>query len=915
MPIDWFLVALWVATFALSQLLMPKPEIENARPANLNDFNFPTATEGRIIPLHWGTDLVKGPNVLWYGALKSYPINERVQTSMFNTKRVTVGHQYHVGIQFGICHGPATLKAIYVGDELVWSGTQSTDGSISINAKNLKGTFSFFTGSKTQAKSIYLQTYQSPCPAYRGLCYGVWEGGYVGDSTSIKAWSFEIERIPTGLGGGKEKINNADCNPMHMAYEIMTDTSWGYGYPASDIDITDFQTQASTLWTEGNGISLILATQRNATDILKEIQKQIDGHFRIDSATGKWKCALIRDGYSTSGLKEADNTNVNEVVDYSRASWEGTINVVRIMYKRRGNDYADGYTQAHDAANMKIQGRKVPAIYNYVGVRDDTLANKIAWRDIRAYSYPFAKLRMKVNRDFWDSYIGEVFLFSWVFEDFTVTDLPFRITKIDAGSHEKPEIMIDAVQDVFSWRAASFADQDTSKWVVPSRNLIPFPAAEQKAIEAPYAIGRRDEAYTEGKLWVMGESQGRDESGFEIRQRNSSGTPSGNYYSAGVVDGFSWTGTLDGAIDQDAATIDVLTDMNINEIMVVTANDAGENLVNLFMIGDEMMLCTGVTTITGGLQLTGCLRGICDTAQATHADTDKVWFLYNGGGLSITAFDPSYNVELKLLPYDAVGNKVSEADAGITEIDVALDYRDRRPYAPTFVKWGGSAYPATVVITGDVVVTYNRRDYRILNEESQNAVDASTINGDFPANNDTRYRLKLYNGASLVYTAPWNAAGAATYTMAFVKILRYLNGLPTTLKMSVDTRHTFSATDYEARQEVVHEATVTASNYDDDEWLGVMAPSTASNTWVAPVTGTYACTLAVALAGNLEARLNGGSWSPIITAGNTNGNLAGVTAADDIEFRHLDSSSSDEVLLTVAAPSGTEDAYGVIIFA
>lgn len=911
----WFTLFLWVASFALSQLLTPEPDIENARPASLNDFNFPTATEGRVIPLNWGTDLVKGPNVIWYGDLKAYPITERVQTSLFNTKRVTVGHRYHVGIQFGICHGPATLKAIYVGDELVWSGTQSTDGDIEINEKNLRGTFHFYTGSKTQSKDSYLEQHQSPCPAYRGLCHGVWEHGYVGDSTSIKAWSFEIERIPTGLGTGSV-VNGADCNPMEVAYEIFTDTSWGYGYSTGDIDTTNFQAQASTLYTEGNGMSFILANQKNATDVIKEIEKQIDGHFRIDAATGKWKCELIRDGYSTTGLKEADVSNVTELVDYSRSGWEGTINSVRIQYKRRANDYADGYAPAHDAANMTIQGRRVPVIFNYMGVRDDTLANKIAWREIRSNSYPFAKLRIKVNREFWDSYIGEVILFTWDFEDFSVSQIPFRITKIDGGNPEAPEITIDAVQDVFSWRAASFSDSDTSAWVIPPRQLIPFPSADQIAFEQNYAIARRDPAYNEGKIWTAGDIIGRGEIGYKIFQRNSSGTPAGTFYSAGESNGHTWTGELATGVDQDATTINVTTDMSITEVVQsATGTDIGENLTNLFLLGDELCSFTGVSEITGGLQFTGCYRGLCDTAQAEHASSEKVWFISTGGGLTDTAFNPSYNVDLKLLPYDQHGNQVAESDAGITLLQVDMDYRERKPYPPTFVEWNAQGYPTTVTIHSGVgvSVTFNRRDYRILDEDSQYNTDASTINGDFPANNNTRYRLKLYDGASLVYTGAWNA-GAASLTMTFVKILRYLDGLPSTLKMSVDTIHTVSTVDYEALQEVLHEATVAASSYDDDVWMGVCDTQQISDPWTAPDTGTYGFTLGSALAGDVEARINGGTFSTIITAGNLTGNLTGVTANDIIEVRHQDSSSSDEVLLTINSPTSTEDGFAVMIF-
>lgn len=906
---------LWVASFALSQLLTPEPELENARPATLNDFNFPTATEGRVIPLNFGTDLVKGPNVIWFGDLRTYAIQEKVKVNFFNSKRVTTGYMYHIGFQMGICHGPATLKAIYVGDKQIWSGTQSTDGPIEIDEPELRGTFYFYTGTTTQARNSYLEQFQSPCPAYRGMCYGVWEGGFVGKSTTIKAWSFEIERIPTGLSASYAKVNSADANGVHIVHEIITNTDWGYGYSSSEVDETNFLAAAQTLYNEGNGMSFIIAAQKNARDIIKEVQRQIDGYFRIDAYTGKWKCELVRGGYSTTGLKIADTSNVKDLIDFSRGSWEGTINYVRIQYKRRANDYAEGYAPAQDAANMQIQGRRVPAIYNYIGVRDDTLANKLAWREIRASSYPFAKLRIRTNREFWDSYVGKVILFTWEFEDFSVTELPFRITRLDGGSPEEPDIIIDAVQDVFSWRAASFSDPDATNWTAPSIGLIPIPSDDQIAFEQPYAIARRDNAYSEGRIWTAIHPQGRSESGYEVVQRNAAGTPSGDFYSTGKVNGFTWSGDLDGNIDNNDTTIDILTDMNIAEaVLSPSEEDIGVNLANLVLLGDEFISFTGVTAITGGLRLTGCYRGLLDTAQASHTSGEKAWFIFSGGDLTETAFDPSYNVELKILPFDAVGNQISESDLGITEIDVNMDYRERRPYPPTFIKWNSSDYPASVDITSDVTVTFNRRDYRIEDEVSQYDTDASTINGDFPSNNNTRYRLVLYDGASAVYTGSWNG-GTASLSITFEKILRYLDGLPSTLKLAVGTIHTYSAVDYQALQEVEWEATVAASSYDDDVWLGVLSPSEVSNQWTAPEAGTYAFTVGTALSGDVEARLNGGSWTQVIAAGNTSGNLAGVSASDVIEVRHLDNSSSDEVLLEIDSPTDSEDAYGILVFA
>ncbi len=214
-----FTLVLWAVFFVASQLLTPEPEIENARPASLNDFNFPTATEGRVVPLVTGTDEVKGPNVVWYGDYSAVPIYEKVKVNMFNSKRQLVGFRYNVGIQFGICIGPAILRKVWIGDDLAWSGTQSTVGDITLSHKNAQGTLRFYPGDYAQGRDPYLSNHQSPCPAYRGMCYAVFEGGYVGDQPSVKPFSFEITRIPNGLAlGGDGSVNTYDANAAIFKY-------------------------------------------------------------------------------------------------------------------------------------------------------------------------------------------------------------------------------------------------------------------------------------------------------------------------------------------------------------------------------------------------------------------------------------------------------------------------------------------------------------------------------------------------------------------------------------------------------------------------------------------------------------------------------------------------------------------------
>jgi hypothetical protein len=57
---------------AISYALMPKPQ--NAVAAGLGDVEAPTAEAGRCIPVIFGTVMLRGSNVIWYGDLATTDI-------------------------------------------------------------------------------------------------------------------------------------------------------------------------------------------------------------------------------------------------------------------------------------------------------------------------------------------------------------------------------------------------------------------------------------------------------------------------------------------------------------------------------------------------------------------------------------------------------------------------------------------------------------------------------------------------------------------------------------------------------------------------------------------------------------------------------------------------------------------------
>lgn len=71
---SWVQVALWVVSLVVSYALAPKPQ--SRPPAGLGDFQVPTAEAGREIPVLFGTRDIKGPNVVWYGHLRSVAVKK-----------------------------------------------------------------------------------------------------------------------------------------------------------------------------------------------------------------------------------------------------------------------------------------------------------------------------------------------------------------------------------------------------------------------------------------------------------------------------------------------------------------------------------------------------------------------------------------------------------------------------------------------------------------------------------------------------------------------------------------------------------------------------------------------------------------------------------------------------------------------
>lgn len=71
----WVAAIIFVAALVVAYTMAPKPETRP--PAGLDEIQVPTAEVGREIPVLFGRRKLEGPNVVWYGHLRTVPIKKK----------------------------------------------------------------------------------------------------------------------------------------------------------------------------------------------------------------------------------------------------------------------------------------------------------------------------------------------------------------------------------------------------------------------------------------------------------------------------------------------------------------------------------------------------------------------------------------------------------------------------------------------------------------------------------------------------------------------------------------------------------------------------------------------------------------------------------------------------------------------
>lgn len=249
-------------------------EIQGARTklngAKASTAETPTATEDRAQTYGVGTFRVAG-NVVWSGDEMAKAIKEKVKVSLFQSKSVTVGYEYHIGLWMTLAGMTCDqILAIDYGDDTIWSGVHELGTGVSelvVNKRwkltdedkvqeGMSGTFRFFNvpkGHQAPANSYVERMAGESVPAYPGTLHVVWVGPSEGFSqTKSSILQSAKTNISNGLIGASPQLKSIQVTAKVLPkLDDALPNSMRLSWPVNGVLSNEQTRQALNEWLRG----------------------------------------------------------------------------------------------------------------------------------------------------------------------------------------------------------------------------------------------------------------------------------------------------------------------------------------------------------------------------------------------------------------------------------------------------------------------------------------------------------------------------------------------------------------------------------------------------------------------------------------------------------------------------------------
>lgn len=656
--------------------------------------------------------------------------------------------EYRLSTHFGICQGPVRLRGLYFGEKLAVEGDWEGETILDINLPDLfggqlkeggvSGAIYFLPGGENQempeALASRLGLTTETCPAFRGIATVFMVGGstLVGGTDVYRTslgipllpgtpgytlpgfvWGFNNPYIKTawvkvtgepGYTSGALPDETAmigdDCNPAHIIYDCLVDPNLMGGSPAG-IHTQSFTDAAQTLFDEEFGLSMGWFQQDTPESFISEVLDHIQATVYTDPADGLFHLKLLRNDYDADTLPEFNESN-STLTNFQRKSWGETINEVVVSYTKPENE--DKATVSwQDLGNVISQGAIVTDNRDYYGVRNPTLATKLAVRDSRTAAAPLATCDLEIFRTTDPQIVpgGVIKVSNAALGLFGVI---FRIGDIDYGRSTESKIRLSLMEDIFGFRVGAYYAPPTTLHV---GDTAPQEAADIKTLTIPaFFVAQFSGGFPDPDETFAGILATPNGSGTRFELWSEQTTLGGSLEYGTLGDRmFSGRTVLVDALDEEAQSVIEFgaissgTGPEIDGFILLGGDEEEQEIAFLSEIDSN-----GAWTLD---------RGMLDTTPKAWPAGTEVWFLSaNVQFGDATALADGQTVNYKVLPKTSLGT-LAIGDA--TAVPVTVTNRPNNPIRPAKVQANGFGFGDIDLVSvaeadGDITITWANRN-------------------------------------------------------------------------------------------------------------------------------------------------------------------------------------------------------------
>lgn len=765
-----FIVGALIAV--LVRALIPRPP--DQKPASLDELNFPTAEEGKPVPVIFGTVTLQSPNVVWYGDFRY---------SRVRSQGTTIGYKYFIGMHMNFGHTPSELIRIRAGKKDIFNGSITSNTTLNIDEPGLfggrkkqggiVGAVDVLFGEPTQTQNAYLQTQLgNDIPAFRGTCGLVLNQAYVtAITTNIQPWDATWRSFPAQIWyPARANINSGSANPAHIIYEALTNNDWGLGLPISDLDDASFRAAADTLFSENFGLSFPYVAQNQIEEFIQTVDSHISGLTFIDKFTGTFKIRLFRDDYTVGSLPVFDNSNC-ELQKFERPGLSELINEVNLVYRKRG-ETDDSSLSFQDLAGIEGAGEIISQTVQYPGIDNADLAARVADRDLLQLASPLASVQLVCNRQAFQLTEGDLIVLNYTSDDVSVSNLVIRVMQINLGTLDRSEIVVDGTQDVFSLGTATYFSDQPPQWVDPVQD--PVEATDKNLQEMSY--------------WdiinVFGTAEVNTLTSTSSYLQTRVGQPSvasPNYELFTALTGDDFLNVDDGAYPPTALLLNnennrTATDFQINPNNINQSDIEDIQIGSYIAINNELMQLAEINLTAVPATIT-VVRGVIDSVPIVHAQGDTIYFVQNFLAIDPKRYNAGQEIGAKIIVETGQG-QLDIATAVITNLTFTA--RQNRPYPPGFVRFNNVLFPERINAQSVITTSWAERNRITQGSSLINWTDSTnfafeqgtTVTIEFRGETDSLLRTEIGLTSSYFYPIADEQIDSNLFTFATNRVLR-----------------------------------------------------------------------------------------------------------------------------------------------